>query len=605
MSSSDDALIEAVDAAYARGELTEQQFKATTGGMNMVKKEVCGGRSLTENITNDSPALNERIKARWTVLKTQQAKRLAIRKVLELVPELGSKDDRKRVWNAIEPARVVTDADIESSARDKALFEALDAEYARGEMPQTTYDKQKGNLQRVKDRVCDAGVSLTDSIVHHSRALRDGIVTEWPVSATQRDKIGTIRSALERDPSLGTQATREFWGVEENRQGGSASLAEEAKQAKRVEDAKRAEEAEPPRLKEKKKASRTPPSNETPRDAEMFKALEARRDIAESTKKKYVENLKYIRATLCSEKGLAYDIVNEPWELKLRIADHWENLNTRKSKLDAVKAALNADGELGDVATRNYWSRELGRAFRDAERANSNNVATDRELETMPDLNKLNEVADAMNCGLAATHAVSRRHSMESVWMLLSARTPPKRAQEWSDMGIVRCDASSTTDNYLILPEDGGYATIVMTRFKTAESNAKAGKKVFREFLPTDVSDAVRMSYREWPRMYLFLNENGEPFPAEGTFRNWAARVWEKHLGHPCMINSMRKAWAQEVCDGSRSEMADKIILAKSMHHDVSTQTKAYTHVMQNRPRCECVSRWIEWQHELDQGDPA
>ena len=124
------------------------------------------------------------------------------------------------------------------------------------------------------------------------------------------------------------------------------------------------------------------------------------------------------------------------------------------------------------------------------------------------------------------------------------------------------------------------------------------------DVLRASSSASLRLSYKNWPRKYLFLTENQTQFAEHGSFRNWATRVWQKHLGQECTVDGMRKAWAQSVSDGGSFLWSHRKMLAASMQHTPATQARKYTKVMSDAPLASnCVRRWIEWQLTLD--DPA
>ena len=233
-----------------------------------------------------------------------------------------------------------------------------------------------------------------------------------------------------------------------------------------------------------------------------------------------------------------------------------------------VKTALAYDKRLGDIHTRAFWDRSFRMADRDARLDKANNRATKREIDSMPNLTHLREVACALAEGADSTY----KRSLERLWMLIAARVPAKRG-DWGVLRIIHEDDDGT-DNYVILPQEG-HATLVLNRYKTSK---KYGR--FMEDLPDDVTDAMRSSREHWPREYMFVNAKREPFRKRGTFRNWVATVMKAHLGAPVNINGLRKAWCQTVADGSKCTHAERAKLAKSMLHSVAEQQQSYVHVM-------------------------
>ena len=158
-----------------------------------------------------------------------------------------------------------------------------------------------------------------------------------------------------------------------------------------------------------------------PSDTTLFQALDeayARDDFNERTWKGYKSNLSFWQRTLSRGSGsITTSIVEEPVLLWGDIVNKYDNVHTRRHKMAIVKTALAYDKGLGDIHTRAFWDRSFRMADRDARLDKANNLASKRELDSMPDLTHLREVACALADGADSTY----KRSLERLWMLIAA----------------------------------------------------------------------------------------------------------------------------------------------------------------------------------------
>lgn len=613
----DDSLFKALDDAYSRDEITKRKLLDTKGALKLVKARACGGSgSLTSAINNESPSLDDRIRREWPNTKTQQAKRLAVRRTLQLVPQLGSEEDRRRVWNVVATGVDLTPVEQASSARDRPLFDAVDAELASGGMSKTTHENVKGNLQRIKETACEPGTSLVDTIARHSSELRAAISRAWPNTCTARDKTCAIRKAIDLDArtnariGISTNATREFWGVRD-------PSSEEVRETSRVAIATTGESAEASTERARRGpallgAGSGPLDSLDSLDHKLYQSLDAahaRDEIGVETWKSYKSTLDHLRREVHGNRdgypnraSIAARIVYDPEDLLRAIRVHYSNIYSFKSKVSIVNAALRHCDCLGNDHTRQFWGRVLEEASDEVMRARKNNIPTSQEIASIPDLNKLQSVADALDVADDAESTLEK--SQERLWMLIAARVPAKR-NDWGRIRILADGVGATVDgvadpsqdrNYVVVPREG-CATLILNEYKTGAKRRKGNATVYNRFqepLPSNVSDALRSSLAKWPRNYLFIDSKRNAPHTTSSFGRWLTKTMSRHLGGNITVNGMRKAWAQTVVDGSRYTVAQREMLAKSMMHSVEEQARSYHHVMPSTA-CDCVDRWMQF----------
>jgi hypothetical protein len=579
----DDALFQALDEAYARGEMSRVMLVNHTSALHSIKAQVCGNDgSITASITDDSVGLDARICQVWPNKSSLAGKRGAIRKVLALVEGLGSNDDRKKVWNFTKKSRSrnPTSAELASSARDEPLFQKLKDAFDQQMMAKTTFDVMTINLRNLKEVVVATikDGSIADFIVDRPALLRECIAKAWPNEATQKDKFRVIRKLLELDDGLGTDATREFWGVSYGMY-----------------------MAKPKPVRVKVLLPQEPYDQTDPRDKALYRSLDAalaRDELGSESVKKYKRTLAWMRHNLCAESTVGSDsivsnILDSPDALKRAIFDSQVTIATQRYRLATIISSFKWCEGFASSDMHRYWEEAHRVVTRKVKEAAKNNVATPQVMASMPDLSKLQEVAIALNTADCADSTLDG--SLERLWMTIGAHVPAKR-NDWSQVRIVSSGVGMTA-NFVILPPTG-CATIVLNDYKTSTKRKKGIPAVhtkFEELLPPVVSDALRLSLASWPREYMFINaQKSAPYENKGDFGNWSTKVMSRHLGGHVTIYGMRKAWAQMVADGSRYTIADKELLAKSMMHTVEVQSTSYQHVM-STIRCDCVDKWLEW----------
>jgi hypothetical protein len=546
---------------------------------------VCGDDgSITASITDDSAGLDARICQTWPSKSTLAGKRGAIRKVLALVEGLGSNDDRKRVWNFTKKSRSrdPTPAELASSTRDESLFRTLKVAFDLQMMAKTTFDVLTINLRNLKEIVVATikDGSVADFIVNRPALLRGCIAKAWPNERTQEDKFRVIKKLLELDDGFGTDATREFWGVTHG-----MYMAKRERKPERV----------------KVLLPQEPYDRTDPRDKVLYRALDAagaRDELGSGTVKSYKGNLDWMKRNLCTASGsIAADIVDSPDSLQSALLAKHTNIDTFRIKIAIISALFKWCEGLGGAEVQRYWEQAYLVADRKSKNANKNNVATPREMASMPDLDKLRDVAMALDTADGADSTLDG--SLERLWMTIAAHVPAKR-NDWSQVRVVS-NGMGMTANFVILPPTG-CATIVLNDCKTSTKRKKGMTPVhtkFEELLPPVVSDTLRLSLASWPREYVFISAQKNAPYKKDAFGNWITKVMSRHLGGHVTINGTRKAWAQTVADGSRYTIADKELLAKSMMHTVGVQANSYQHVM-STTRCDCVDKWLYTQyHEI------
>ena len=312
------------------------------------------------------------------------------------------------------------------------------------------------------------------------------------------------------------------------------------------------------------------------RDARMFRALASAQEsgaISLATLARLESDLRILAKLSPGRGGVTTAITRYPEELLSTIMRKWTVPETRAAKISACCSALKYDLALGTAKNREFWSEASRRVTQTVRDKLDDNVMTDREEESMPDLHDLRERVVAMRD--TRPHA-ELKSSQEFLFLLISASVPPKRAELGNIViyrGPSRNSEQCETCNSLQLPSSGP-ATLVLRTYKTEKLYG-----VYEEKIPKFVTDEIRASLRAHPRDLLFQDARGLPF-SNNSWSHWVKRTFFKHTGHYRTINGLRKAWVHAyAADGSKFTLSQQKLLAQAMLHSTGTQRAHYVRV--------------------------
>ena len=152
--------------------------------------------------------------------------------------------------------------------------------------------------------------------------------------------------------------------------------------------------------------------------------------------------------------------------------------------------------------------------------------------------------------------------SIERLLVSFYSLMEPNRADYYATE-LVKAGEESKEENYIM---DGKH--LVLTDFKT-----KGRYKKLENTLPEEVQEELKASLEKRPRRYLFVREDGTPYPNKKQFSTWACRTLTRALKHPMTMITMRHLYIKhQIHNKTPQELTE---MARTMGHTRSIQ-RAY-----------------------------
>jgi hypothetical protein len=181
--------------------------------------------------------------------------------------------------------------------------------------------------------------------------------------------------------------------------------------------------------------------------------------------------------------------------------------------------------------------------------------------------------ADVSRGGPSSRSTAPWTENQQLLWLVIAKNVPPHR-RDYGAMRIVRTLREVIDgENAMVVPRSGA-ATLVLGNYKTVKHY-----KRFEQRMPAEVSDEIRRSLHALPRKYLFVKRDMQPMGDE-YFGFWARNAFEKYLGKPVTVNSLRRAWVTWISNPeNKLTIAEREQYAKEMNHSLDMQFMRYTRV--------------------------
>lgn len=152
--------------------------------------------------------------------------------------------------------------------------------------------------------------------------------------------------------------------------------------------------------------------------------------------------------------------------------------------------------------------------------------------------------------------------SVERLLVSMYSLMEPNRADYFATE-LIKTGQESKEENYII---DGKH--LVLKDFKTKERYKK-----LENTLPEEVQEELRASLEKRPRTYLFVREDGSPYPNKKQFSSWACRTLTRALKHPMTMITLRHLYIKHQIETKTPQ--ELTAMAKKMGHTRSIQ-RAY-----------------------------
>lgn len=281
-------------------------------------------------------------------------------------------------------------------------------------------------------------------------------------------------------------------------------------------------------------------------------------DISRATKEQYIRNVLTLQRI--SDGRSLEDIISHPKAMLKRIEKEYDSYQTQKSLVSTIKALVKYNPEIKDEyeAQIAKWSQK----FRILDKAITDRVATaeptQRELlnwvEWKDVLKKQHEL------GIADYGSI--QHLLVSMYSLIE----PIRA-DYGNVRIVRDSEQPIADsNYVLLSQMPGQSKLVLHNYKTSK---KYG--TFERVLPDQLVHIIQSSLAKEPRLYLFVNESGEPYLKKNSYTRFANRNFERLFQKKFTISLMRHSFVSSL-DFNESTPAQLFQHSRNMMHSIGMQ---------------------------------
>lgn len=280
-------------------------------------------------------------------------------------------------------------------------------------------------------------------------------------------------------------------------------------------------------------------------------------NLSSTSKRVYLERLKVLMQQHTSD---LYTIVTEPTKYIEWIHKTYESDQTRKSYLSGVLALFRHNPGLKDQEKQAYlaWYEAFQKVH-----------------ERIEDRYKRNEPTEKQKAGyvpydqVVAARDTLKKGSDERLLFSMYTYLPPLRC----DFNRVRIFKGHVPDgdaekepNYIVLANKD--ATLYLNEYKTKnKATAPYEKK-----LPEALVQELKASLDERPRIWLFLDSNGNPFHPK-SYTKWANRIFARVLKKRMTISMIRHAYINSL-DFNKITVAEKEAIARDMAHTVGTQDR-------------------------------
>lgn len=283
--------------------------------------------------------------------------------------------------------------------------------------------------------------------------------------------------------------------------------------------------------------------------------------ISETSKQQYLRSLETL-AKLADGRDLDV-IVRSPKAMLRRIGKEYDNLQTRKALVNAVKALFKHIPGLKEKYEEEFEVWHLASSA--LEKAITDKIASaepsEREKEKWVPWPEIVAKERELNA--------QARGTLEHLVLAMYVLMEPGRA-DYGDVQLVQNEPPNPKEgNYLILSSH----TLVLNNYKTAN---KYGQ--YRRQVPPEVMDILRVSLSRKPREYLFTNESNLPYRNPNSYTKFVNRTLNKLFGKPLTISMLRHSFISNI-DFNKSTPAELMDISKHMMHSVAMQQLYRRHI--------------------------
>jgi hypothetical protein len=164
-----------------------------------------------------------------------------------------------------------------------------------------------------------------------------------------------------------------------------------------------------------------------------------------------------------------------------------------------------------------------------------------------------------------------KRKHMQFLVLAVFVNIRPKRA----DLGEVHILTRKPTDknmlssNYIVLGK--AKSMLYLNKYKTAKFH-----KTVDEKLPKQLVDVLHRSLKAYPRKYLFVDSNGDPYVQNNSYSQFIRRTFDALFGKAMGVSLWRHVHTQQRIDFNKMSMEELKEEARLMCHSIGQQLLVY-----------------------------
>lgn len=285
-------------------------------------------------------------------------------------------------------------------------------------------------------------------------------------------------------------------------------------------------------------------------------------DLSKRSKEQYERSINKL-SDLAEGKPLE-TILAHPRAMKARIDRAYDNMQTRKALVSAVRAIFKYNPNVKEHYARQFqiWTEVA---------QETDKVILDRVASAQPTRRELinwvnwSDVIKKQQ-ELSATEYGSLNHLVLSMYTLME----PMRA----DFGNLRIyiegheepPPDTSDENYIILSGVQGQSKIVLSEYKTSR---KYGR--FQRPLPDDLVRIIIKSLELQPRHYVFVDDSLQPYIKKNSYTRFVNRILERLFQKRFTISLLRHSFISGI-DFNESTPSQLIQYSKNMMHSLGMQ---------------------------------
>ncbi len=193
----------------------------------------------------------------------------------------------------------------------------------------------------------------------------------------------------------------------------------------------------------------------------------------------------------------------------------------------------------------------------------SKNQPTERQKESYVSFDDIRRVV--ADLGAKKPHQQGLKLSLQFCLLNMYLNIMPKRADFGAIKVYYNVDPQRGDINYIVLGKESYF---VLNHYnKTGK-----GADVIVESVPKELARVFVESLKAWPRRYLFVGMDEEPFKTANAYTKFVIATFEKHLGKKTGVSMLRHIYINERVDLNKLSIEEKDTIASAMGHSRKLQ---------------------------------